>query len=406
MNKLFKYFFATLSLCVMGCLMMGCSGSDGDGSGSGGYVGKWFTLKAYTDDNAKYLGEQVNKFIYYGFTNNSDYFDNRGKLEFPKKYWDPDRRIWVIIGTATTVGNGYPMALHFISNNTVEVVYGNLDAYKIGSSGASGKPQIYSVDLGSIVGTVGVYGDYSVTYEYETKDEKMYIHGLEARYTITGSGIQSGGTQWLPYDPNTVLDGHVTNTGSKNNNNNNNNNDNNNNNNNNNQGSKVNLVLKDMLVKPFGTVDVDFQTASYDAIKKKLGSLYKIESYSGTSTYTEVNKKDNPSCANMYYCDLPFSYFYVWKEWNYNSISYFFEIEKSKCADPYIYMERIVKDYNDINIPITYKKKNEGENNTSSIATAYYCKYKTYSPGDVTYMIYLYPQTSTWKFELGINYYK
>ena len=102
---------------------------------------------------------------------------------------------------------------------------------------------------------------------------------------------------------------------------------------------------------------------------------------------------------------MPFSILNVWKERNYNSILYYFEIEKTKCTDPYTYMDRIVKDYNNINIPITYKKKNEGENNTSSIATAYYCKYKTYSPGDVIYMINLYSQTNTWKFVLSVDYY-
>ena len=122
------------------------------------------------------------------------------------------------------------------------------------------------------------------------------------------------------------------------------------------------MVLKDFLVKPMGTVNVDMKTASYQTIRDEVAKSYSIyDSNTGDDPWLYMRASDNPSCSNMVYQGVPFDCFYVFSYTNSISISYYFVIDKSQASYDYTgYLNKMLQDYKNLNITMT-KTSSESE---------------------------------------------
>lgn len=124
------------------------------------------------------------------------------------------------------------------------------------------------------------------------------------------------------------------------------------------EGTTVSLDLKKMLDKPFGTVNVDLRTASYQQVKNAItGSGYKIyESSENVSLY--VMAHENPSLKTFAYFDMPFLSFNFDITFDDRTYSYGFEIDKSKNPNGYeSYLNKVVQDFSQ-HLGITMTKVN------------------------------------------------
>lgn len=113
------------------------------------------------------------------------------------------------------------------------------------------------------------------------------------------------------------------------------------------------MILKDMLEKPLGTVNANLKTDPYQAIRDAVARNYKISEYTSddgrNNFYLYLN--DNPDCSNMKYQGIPFSEFNVYESEGGISIGYHFIIEKGKMSGDYkTYYDKIIQDFINLNV--------------------------------------------------------
>ena len=76
------------------------------------------------------------------------------------------------------------------------------------------------------------------------------------------------------------------------------------------------MVLKDMLERPLGIVNVNMKTDSYQTIRDAVAKSYKIEDDTSTDgqPWFALRVGDNDNCSNLTYQGLSFDYFDCFKE--------------------------------------------------------------------------------------------
>ena len=152
------------------------------------------------------------------------------------------------------------------------------------------------------------------------------------------------------------------------------------------------MVLKDFLEKPFGIVEgVNLKKDSYETIKSKLLSLYKAYDSSSDPTHDEhmmFFASENESLKYFTYCDIPFAHLYISDK----PVWYTFRIDKTALPDPYPTLDKIVRDFKDIGISMSYQKKNEGSTKASGSVTI----------GKIEYTLALGEGDTYWDFEVNM----
>lgn len=204
--KTINYFSMMLMTVVVSFCMTACGGSssnddDDDGNYGGGSsssvsVGKWYIPANVISSKASELRGTVNECIQKGATSKSEYFESDGSFTFPwfsgeahDVEWNP---------------GGYDdlSAIHIISKNTLEAFFGAA-TYRYGA-----KPDnllLYAIDLGTVVGKVGRYANYSRNYTiYEDEDGFWFGDGYDGVFEQFNYGngqlYQNGGGTWVQYD--------------------------------------------------------------------------------------------------------------------------------------------------------------------------------------------------------------
>lgn len=135
----------------------------------------------------------------------------------------------------------------------------------------------------------------------------------------------------------------------------------------NNSSPVRNVQLQDLFSKPFGFYDIDLQSksTSFATIKATLTKKYKSAQNSRPADWLWICSSDNPSLKNIYYNGLFLyefslsseSYCHSWYSSCWRSIDYCFDIYKSKMNKSWSeYLDAIVNDFHQLDIPITYKK--------------------------------------------------
>ena len=120
------------------------------------------------------------------------------------------------------------------------------------------------------------------------------------------------------------------------------------------------MVLKDMLVKPLGTVNVNLQTSSFTNVLHTLETLYNVNSYNsfGSPSFY-LSAEDNIYCSNLTYQGFPFYRFYgsdYTSETKPNlCYSYNFKVEEGVISDPYAYIDKIKNDFFNLGISIPFE---------------------------------------------------
>ena len=115
------------------------------------------------------------------------------------------------------------------------------------------------------------------------------------------------------------------------------------------------MVLKDMLAKPMGNVNVDLKTASYQTIRDEVAKVYTISDLtSDGQPWLFLSASSNPSCSNMAYQGVPFYTFAVFSKDDGFTFSYTFKIKKSEASYNYTsYFNKMLQDYKNLNITMT-----------------------------------------------------
>lgn len=159
------------------------------------------------------------------------------------------------------------------------------------------------------------------------------------------------------------------------------------------------IALNDLLTKPFGVVDIDLQNATYQELVDKLSETYSLR--------TDIDEKgnphfgiysfDNPQCFNNSYFGLPCELLDLYVSFSpdnkfiIRNISYSFWVSKEKVQDPYPYLNKIVKDFNDLGIPMSY--------NTNVLINVAEGKVTV---DDTLYFITLSDAGGSWTFGIGL----
>lgn len=115
------------------------------------------------------------------------------------------------------------------------------------------------------------------------------------------------------------------------------------------------MVLKDMLAKPMGNVNVDLKTASYQTIRDEVAKMYTINDLtSDGQPWLYLSASSNPSCSNMAYQGVPFYTFAVFSKDDGFTFSYTFKIKKSEASYNYNnYFNKILQDYKNLGISMS-----------------------------------------------------
>ena len=169
--------------------------------------------------------------------------------------------------------------------------------------------------------------------------------------------------------------------------------------------SELSMTLKDMLSRPFGTVNLDFSTATYSKIKTILSSMYtfeeKTESNGTGLHYFYINRTSNPGLEKISFLGKPLSSLCIRESENGFYVEYNFYIDKSDMPNPYSYLDQITQEFNKINIPMTYQL-DPYDWSTECLASGYY-NTGGYTAGGRSYWVYLYSR-ATYYFEIGTAY--
>ena len=204
MKKTFRL-IGFLLMAVMSFGMVACGGdSDDDDSGGGGgggssMSGKWYINSTTIPDKANDISSTLKGCVQAGYTNSSSYFDSDGKLHF----------FSYVIGNTAYAGEevetvGRLISIHIINNNMLEAFFDGR-TYKLYGSGAAGKQLLYSINVGSILGTVGIYAESSRYYTYYSDGDSFWFGdeniGIFEFANYNGELYENGGGKWVEYDP-------------------------------------------------------------------------------------------------------------------------------------------------------------------------------------------------------------
>ena len=152
------------------------------------------------------------------------------------------------------------------------------------------------------------------------------------------------------------------------------------------------VTLKDLLEKPFGIVDgVNLKKDSYETIKSKLLSLYKAYDSSSDPTHAEYMMffaSENESLKYLTYCGVPFYDLYLGEK----PVYYAFRIDKTALSDPYSTLDKMVRDFKDIGISMSYQKKNDDNTRASGSVTV----------GKIDYTLSLKEGDNYWDFDINM----
>lgn len=163
-------------------------------------------------------------------------------------------------------------------------------------------------------------------------------------------------------------------------------------------------ALQNLLTKPMGEVDVNMATATFSAIKSAVEKKYNIfSSTDGDTKYIWVRSWDNtnlPSYQGLNFYGFDFSDNQSEKSGDgiYRGILYDFTISKSQMSDPFVCYDRIIDDFKDMGITLTYRKITDS---SMSAETDFVVK------DHVSYSLTLwnhYNDNKDWCFEINVQY--
>ena len=104
--------------------------------------------------------------------------------------------------------------------------------------------------------------------------------------------------------------------------------------------------LKNLLEKPFGTIDVNMKTSSYQQVRNAVAKVYKLSYESSVYKSFDVSFVDNPSLNDITYQGLTLYNFSFSDNGSFNDICYSFSLDKSQASDGYkTYLNKVLQDY-------------------------------------------------------------
>lgn len=110
------------------------------------------------------------------------------------------------------------------------------------------------------------------------------------------------------------------------------------------------MVLKDMIVKPLGFVDIDLTTYSYDVVKAIVGSYYKIGLE--TSRIFSIYAKDNSTCQHLNFLGFQFDSFGGHDNIYENYVRYSYGFKASAYSDRFDDAAKVKAEFEKIGIPM------------------------------------------------------
>lgn len=149
------------------------------------------------------------------------------------------------------------------------------------------------------------------------------------------------------------------------------------------------MSLVDMIFKPFGFVDLDLQSASYNSAYNVLSSLFNLTTYSD-AIYVEVYK--NISLTGISYRGLPLTSFSCGKGFSGGpTFRYRFDVAKTVVSDINPYVRTIYNDFTNIGVKFSYQD--------------YYNYYVYYAYYDnVNFDFYVYTYSDGYRIEIHVKY--
>lgn len=150
------------------------------------------------------------------------------------------------------------------------------------------------------------------------------------------------------------------------------------------------MALYDMISRPFGFINVNLETATYNSVYDVLSKLFELTMYSN-AFYVEVNK--NVVLSGISYSGLPLSLFSCSKTFSGGVIfRYRFDVDKSIVSNIDPYVKSIYKDFN--NIGVTRFNRYD------------YYKYYVYSANyeNVTFEFYVYTESTYYRIDISVEY--
>lgn len=153
------------------------------------------------------------------------------------------------------------------------------------------------------------------------------------------------------------------------------------------------MILKDFLEKPFGIVEgVNLKTDSYETIQNKLASLY---TFTRDTESFMIYAKDNESLKNLVYDGASLYNLYIANDPDDVYSSYRFIYSKDNLSDPYPVMDKMVKDFKDMGITISYEKKSK--TSTSNNVGSGYVRVD-----NISYHINVYDYETSWEYTISM----
>lgn len=150
------------------------------------------------------------------------------------------------------------------------------------------------------------------------------------------------------------------------------------------------MALYDMISKPFGYVNLDLQSASYNSAYNVLASLFNLTTYSN-AVYVEVYK--NISLTGISYRGLPLTSFSCGKGLSSGgpTFRYRFDVAKSVVSDITPYVRTIYNDFTNIGVKFSYQDYYN-----------YYVYYAYYDNVDFDFYVYTY--SDGYSIEIHVKY--
>ena len=149
------------------------------------------------------------------------------------------------------------------------------------------------------------------------------------------------------------------------------------------------MSLVDMIFKPFGFVNLDLQSASYNSAYNVLASLFNLTTYSD-AIYVEVYK--NISLTGISYRGLPLTSFSCGKGFSGGpTFRYRFDVAKSVVSDITPYVRTIYNDFTNIGVKFSYQDYYN-----------YYVYYAYYDNVDFDFYVYTY--SDGYRIEIHVKY--
>ncbi len=105
-------------------------------------------------------------------------------------------------------------------------------------------------------------------------------------------------------------------------------------------------ALKTLFEKPFGTIDVDLKSSSYEQVRNAVLKVYKFSYESSVFKRFQISYVDNPSLTDIMYQGLSLYNFTFEDSNSYNSVEYSFSLDKSQDQKGYkYYLYNILQDF-------------------------------------------------------------